>query len=192
MPLSHSAKAHQDSVNYVLRFAKENQYYPYGGHRLMIYRETSPQGFPGVTGEYNAFNAAEKAALKKNNLERKGIFYAEKGSGGGSSGGSVSSSTSAEFMDEQQSGQGQRPGQQKQIRQSGNSLRYDGKITLTGKTCRARHFEPWTAPPPSPSPHSQKQSKPTARPDSSYASWPWISSLIASMPFLTTSFPLPR
>ena len=133
--------------------------------------------------------------MKKNNLERKGIFYAEKSGNSDRSSSGGDGSSSAESMDEYKSGPGlgspQGPGsasgKPKQIRQQGgNTLRYDGKTTSTGKTCRARHFEPWIPPPP----QSRLQSQPIARPNS-YGSWQWISSLVASIPLLTTS-PLPR
>jgi len=48
-------QAHEGGVRYVVHFAQENGYYPYGTQRLLLYRETSPQAFPGPTGDYHAF-----------------------------------------------------------------------------------------------------------------------------------------
>jgi hypothetical protein len=63
----HNPTGHENSVGYVRRFARENNYYPYGRQRLLIYRETGSQGFPSVTGDYGAF----KAYLKKKRARKK-------------------------------------------------------------------------------------------------------------------------
>ena len=161
------------------------------------------QGFPGLTGEYNAFTAAEKAALRQSSLERKGIFHVERGSGSSSSsssGDSTSRSTinNAGVFDEQKSGRGQGSrqgqGQRKQVGQGGVPAGA-GTQRNDGKTCRARHFEPWVAPPPLPQsksqPQSQSNTQPHPAPPSSYGIWQWLSSLVTSMS-TTPSLPRPR
>jgi len=48
----------------VVHFAQENGYYPYGTQRLLLYRETSPQAFPGPTGDYHAFKVWHRINLQ--------------------------------------------------------------------------------------------------------------------------------